>query len=149
MRLSLRLSKQAILCFGLLAAATGFGGELPEVDADIDDVLSGGTLRHDYRLVVACGGFEHVQCEVWAQWLKHDPETGTRVARSTPIKELNGHGYVVGRLERAFAANDFRAVASVTHTHVLSATGRFEIELDDLGEYKFRWLQEPSFAEVE
>ena len=149
MRSNSRFAWQVVFGLSLSVAVPALADGVPTVDGSITDVLVGSTNSQDYRVVVSCGGFEHVQCAAWAQWLTHDTTSGTRIAQSTPIKELNGHGFVLGRLERSPAASSFVAMAGVAHTHVMSATGRFELSLREPGHYEFRWLEAPSFAEIE
>ena len=141
------------MCCLTLGGANSLAVAEPTVDPHVSDVLSGGHFEHSgqsgsLRVLVECGGYEHVQCRVWAQWLIHQPD-GTSVLKAVPVAELNGSGWVIGRLERAPSLTGLKAVASVQHTHVMSATGQFELFLREPGIYLLRWIEEPSFAEIE
>jgi hypothetical protein len=85
----------------LCAAGITMPVELPAqqpaaVDADLVWAVTGGGWRLDeevgrHRVLVYCGGFEHITCSVFVQWIR-DPagsEQGAAIVASEPVRAIN------------------------------------------------------------
>ncbi len=90
------------------------------IPASVSTIASGGLWgeRGSYRIVVTEGGFEHIQSEVYAQWLDSNDEGEARVEESVRVKALS---------QLVFAVVGDVRIASAS----AKSQGVFEIDLVD------------------
>ncbi len=99
--------------------------EVSSLPAAVHQVVSGGYWSKDgaegsFRVVVLSGGVEHINHDLYLQWIKVDPETGgSSVVHSLGIKQINdGHaeGYVLKVVHDESEFDVFRLRIEVNRT---------------------------------